>query len=250
MALPSLQQSAESDGGFSLSTRTEGIPAGCGGLQHHATMCRSGTAISAAFPAIRDGGLTSCKALAVRLGNLVGLLCLSSVTLISCGGAPVHSHGLTIPTTKPASSTSAQPPSLTSTTVPVMTTTTTTPVVTTTTTPVVTQPVPEGSVSFDNVQAQTFSLNDGCNDVSFGIDNESNTTVASASVMFTMTKYSGDGSYAGPGPTQGPYGATVYVLPYTQRQLSVQVCPPVSLLLGDGEYFQVTGVNGTYSWAT
>ena len=113
-----------------------------------------------------------------------------------------------------------------------------------------TRPIPEGSVRFVNVQAQTFGFNSLCNDVSFGIDNESNTTVDSATVMFTLNRYSVEGSYLGPGPTQGPYGMTVYLLPYTQRQVSVQVCPPVSMLLGQGEYFQVTGVSGTYTWGS
>lgn len=195
--------------------------------------------------------LTSCKALHMRLVKIVGLLCLSSVTLIACAGSPAHRHGPTTTAAKPATA-STQTPRSTNTTTPSTTTTTTTLVIPTTTTvvpSVATQPVPEGSVQIDNAQPQTFSLNNGCNDVSFGIDNESNTPVDSATVMFTMNTYSADGSYNGPGPTQGPYGVTVYVFPYSQKQVSVQVCPNVGMALGSGQYLQVTGVSGTYTWA-
>lgn len=118
------------------------------------------------------------------------------------------------------------------------------------TTPVVTtKPAPAGYVRFVNAQAQTFSLSNGCNYVSFVIDNESNTNVAYASVTFTMDKYSSGGSWAGGGPTEGPYGVSTDVFPYSQHQYSVEVCPSVGLLLLQGEYFQISGVSGTYTWA-
>jgi hypothetical protein len=117
--------------------------------------------------------------------------------------------------------------------------------------PTTTQPIPEGPVRFEDAQAQTFGYDDGCNDVSFEVNNESNTSVDAVSVTFTLNEYGATGSYLDPGPTQGPYGLTVSVLPGTQQQLDVQVCPPVSMLLpAPGDYFQVSGVNGSYTWAT
>jgi len=198
---------------------------------------------------------------AVRMVKLVGLLCLSSVVLVSCAGTPAAHHDLAVPTARPAPSTSSQPPGPTGTAVPSTTTTTTTPVVPTTTTPVVpttttpvvstaTQPIPEGSVSFNNVQAQTFAYFDGCKDVTFEIENGSNTAVDSVSVTFTLNEYGADGSYLAPGPTTGPLEVTAYAPPFSQQQSSVQVCPGESTLLPSEDYFQVTGVSGSYSWAT
>jgi hypothetical protein len=180
---------------------------------------------------------------------LVAVLVVMALVAVSCSSEPpAHKAAVKkakVRTTTTTTSTTLPPPTTT-----FLLPTTTEPLTTTSTAATTTtQPAPEGTVQFGDVQAQTFGYYDTCKDVSFEANNASNTTVIAVSVMFTMTEYSADGSFLDPGPTQGPSAMTVYLLPGAQQQLDVQVCPhSYDLLPAPGDYMEVTGVSGTFTW--